>query len=60
MTRINKDLEKKVSKIQDDVDLVRNVKEEIENKYWKKFSEMQSKVDKMKTEVDENKKDYEK
>lgn len=45
--RINRDLEKKLSHLQNEVDKLRTDKVELENKYWKQFRSLEEKIDVM-------------
>ncbi|CDW80796.1 kinesin motor domain protein [Stylonychia lemnae] len=56
--RINRDLEKKLNHLQNEVDLIRNEKTDLENKYWRQFRSMESKIDKMKQDINSHDKEY--
>jgi flagellar capping protein FliD len=49
--RINRDLDKKLSHLQNEVDEIRKEKTDLETKYWRQFRSMENKIDKMKLEI---------
>jgi flagellar capping protein FliD len=56
--RINRDLEKKLAHLQHEVDDIRQEKIDLENKYWRQFRAMESKIDKMKDGILKHDKDF--
>lgn len=46
--KINRDLEKKLNSLSDEVDQIRIEKRDQENSYWHQFSNMEQKIEKMK------------